>query len=318
MTTTAFGGGPSIEARRNFSNLKYGSQIPGYVGHIHQFKYHNGHTYGDQTHILATKSDDWRGVDKSGHKTPISDNVTFTPVDKYTLRHPLPKTTGGNRLTESMVPGYTGYVPSRKFHFSDTYRAECDQSIDDFLTARADKQRKTDDLIEKHVKSYPRHTAIATEGEIKGVLDNFKDNSVASSLQTDRRQFTEAPMPGYTGYVPRIKPTELGLGARYHETTEKGLNDFKNTYLSRSKSSNNLLSASLNLSDQQRKGSAGTSKRIFVPPGMVPKYTGYVHGRKYDFGKSYGNSTRGLPVCSHKSANFGVYMTQNPPKTAIC
>ena len=45
---------------------------------------------------------------------------------------------------------------------------------------------------------------------------------------------------------------------------------------------------------------------------------GYVHGRKYDFGKSYGNSTRGLPVCSHKSANFGVYMSEHPPKTAIC
>ena len=295
MTTTAFGGGPSIEARRNFSNLKYGSQIPGYVGHIHQYKYRNGHTYGDQTHILATKTDDWVGVDKSGHKTPISNNVTFTPVDKYTLRHPLPKTTGGNRLTESMVPGYTGYVPSRKFHFSDTYRAECDQSIDDFLTARAEKQRKTDDLIEKHVKSYPRHTAIATEGEVKGVLDNFKDNSFASSLQSKvltvvfvalGRFVTCAPQqlidvssprprcqvsshkagvsargrfspsivlfPGYTGYIPRIKPTELGLGARYHETTEKGLNDFQSTYLSRSKSSNNLISASLNLNDQQR------------------------------------------------------------------
>jgi hypothetical protein len=38
--------------------------------------------------------------------------------------------------------------------------------------------------------------------------------------------FTEPPIPGYRGYIPRIKSTELGLGCRYHETTEKGLNRF--------------------------------------------------------------------------------------------
>ena len=31
MTTTTFGGGPSLEARKNFANLKPGSQVPGYV-----------------------------------------------------------------------------------------------------------------------------------------------------------------------------------------------------------------------------------------------------------------------------------------------
>ncbi len=31
MTSITFGGGPSIEARRNFSNLKPGSEVPGSV-----------------------------------------------------------------------------------------------------------------------------------------------------------------------------------------------------------------------------------------------------------------------------------------------
>jgi hypothetical protein len=30
MTTITFGGGPSVESRRQFSNLKPGSQVPGY------------------------------------------------------------------------------------------------------------------------------------------------------------------------------------------------------------------------------------------------------------------------------------------------
>jgi hypothetical protein len=36
---------------------------------------------------------------------------------------------------------------------------------------------------------------------------------------------------GYTGHIPRIFPTELGLGARYNQTTAKGLTEFKNNYL---------------------------------------------------------------------------------------
>ena len=36
---------------------------------------------------------------------------------------------------------------------------------------------------------------------------------------------------GYTGHIPRIFPTELGLGARYNQTTAKGLAEFKNNYL---------------------------------------------------------------------------------------
>ena len=55
----------------------------------------------------------------------------------------------------------------------------------------------------------------------------------------DKRKLTEAPMPGYTGHVPKIVPTELGLGARYHVTTEKGFRAFDRDYR-RYKSASNL------------------------------------------------------------------------------
>ena len=42
----------------------------------------------------------------------------------------------------------------------------------------------------------------------------------------DRRTFTEPPIPGYKGYIPRIGPTDLNLGLRYHEAAKKGLNRF--------------------------------------------------------------------------------------------
>ena len=42
----------------------------------------------------------------------------------------------------------------------------------------------------------------------------------------DKRPLTEPPIPGYKGYIPRIKPTELGLGSRYHLATKQGFEDF--------------------------------------------------------------------------------------------
>lgn len=101
--------------------------------------------------------------------------VDLRPRAKYTLSHELPKPIGGNKLTESMVPGYTGYIPSRKFHFSDTYRAECDQCIDGFLGRRDHKSSSQNNLVGT-VQGYERHRSIAPDGEIKHNLDHFRDS----------------------------------------------------------------------------------------------------------------------------------------------
>ncbi len=91
------------------------------------------------------------------------------------MSHDLPKSVGGNKLTESMVPGYTGYIPSRKFHFSDTYRAECDQCIDGFITSRDNKNVSTKSLVNT-VRGYESHKAVAPTNEIKYNLDHFRDH----------------------------------------------------------------------------------------------------------------------------------------------
>ena len=93
MTSTTFGGGPTIEARRNFSNLKPGAQVPGYIGYIHQLKFNTGHTYGDQTHILLKRS----------HS--LLDSSSSSRLNGYKN---LPKPDGANKLTENMTAGYTG------------------------------------------------------------------------------------------------------------------------------------------------------------------------------------------------------------------
>jgi hypothetical protein len=285
MTSITFGGGPTIEARRDFSNLKEGSQVPGYLGYIHQLKYNNGHTYGDQTHLLAHKFPTFNRA-----KSEINLSQSAAPF----IRNQLPKTNGGNRLTEQMVPGYTGYIPSRKFHFSDTYKVESDICIDDFLTNKREKLNKDDSLI-NNVLSQSKHIKITDNSDVKRSLDNYKDVSIRNtSLKNDKREFTEPPIPGYTGHIPRIFPTELGLGARYNQTTAKGLAEFKSNYL---RQTTNFEPSRERLSDDfpslnQSFESTPKAKKIYVKPGMIPKYTGYVHGRKFQFGNTYGNTTR--------------------------
>lgn len=308
MTTITFGGGPSLEARKNFSNLKDGAQVPGYCGYIHQLKYNNGHTYGEQTHLLG----------RSKSAANLSQSLSSDFGLKSSLRNQLPKTNGGNRLTESMIPGYTGYIPSRKFDFSDTYKVECDSCIDNFLTNKKEKLEKNSNLMNQ-VHAQPKYRQISSDQEVKHLLDNYADNHPKSSKLSDKREFTEPPIPGYTGFIPRIVPTDLGLGARYNQTTLKGLNRFKNEFTKNEMIRNNS-AAPVGISNDFGNflEESETSKRLFVKPGMIPKYTGYMHGRKFQFGSTYGNSTRELPVCSHDFKNFGVYLDKYPPKTATC
>ncbi len=59
----------------------------------------------------------------------------------------------------------------------------------------------------------------------------FKNHFILNLIKADRREFNEAPIPGYRGYVPKVRPTDIGLGVRYHDASERGLNAFKNDYL---------------------------------------------------------------------------------------
>ncbi len=161
------------------------SQLKSYIGYIHQIKYNSGHTYGEQTHLLADKFPKFARSKTMGAST---DDLPFElrPRDKYTIKHELPKSLSGNKLSERMVPGYTGYIPSRKFHFSDTYRAECDQCIDDFMTAKENKAAKSTSIT-RVVRSYDRHNAVAPNGEVKTFLDYYRDsnpNSVSVQCKT--------------------------------------------------------------------------------------------------------------------------------------
>lgn len=293
MTTIALGGGPDLHQRREFAGLRPGTHVPGYRGYCPQIKYRVGKTYGTDTSELSAKFD---------HVQPCP--PTGPSNAKPILVNDLPDSTGDTKYTKEMVPGYTGYIPRRPFKFGNTYKEDCDVCIDQHMSNYNYHRFKMEDL---HGQVRAAHELQATEKDpyVKNVLDKYRDtHPTRSILLADRKLPTEPPMPGYKGFIPRISVTELGLGARYHQTTKQGLESFarENT------AHHEATEAAVVIEREFNRGQGPTySRRLYLKDGMIPKYTGYLPQRRFVFGNTYGDTSRSLDVCKHPDDCYGDY-----------
>ncbi|XP_052790406.1 uncharacterized protein C10orf82 homolog [Mya arenaria] len=304
MTTVEFGGGPSLHQRRGFTALRDGTHVPGYRGYCPQIKYRVGKTYGTDTHELAKST---LHVYPSQSVTPGDEQV---PVIQ--LRNTMPKSTGDNKYTESMVPGYTGYIPRMTFKFGGTYKTECDNCIDEYMTNRQNHDLRQGDL-RRSVTMVPRLTAVSHDPTVKETLDRYRDtHPTRPMLMEDRRPLTEPPMPGYNGYIPRVKPTELGLGHRYHVACDNGFSQFVRETAKHAENTSGTLPRALERipREQLKTAPAAYNRRLYKHDGMIPKYTGYIPHRRFIFGNTYGDTTRSLSVCAHDAPSYADYVQQ--------
>lgn len=304
--TTTFGGGPSLDQRRDFAGLKDGSHVPGYRGYCPQIKYRNGKTYGQDTHELS------KGFDHTHPVAPI------TPVTKPPLKNDLPNSTGDNKYTQQMVPGYTGYIPRWPFKFGGTYKEDCDVCIDEHLTNFKGHVTKQNSLRQT-TRAFPQLQPVATDPGVRDHLNTYRDTHPNRPLMMeDKRASTEPPIPGYLGYVPRIHTTELGLGCRYHQMTKQGLE----TFAAETEFNKDVLKTPITINKSPASAPPGAniySKRLYLTDGMIPKYTGYLPQRRFNFGNTYGDTTRSLDVCAHDKPCYGDQARSRPrPHQSVC
>ena len=87
-----------------------------YCGYIEQYKYHVGDTYGNGTRKLAQNYTNRHPITSTYPHHHFENKTTYVgtglsgthDVQEGRFTKKLPKSTGDNKLTEKMVPGYTG------------------------------------------------------------------------------------------------------------------------------------------------------------------------------------------------------------------
>jgi hypothetical protein len=281
MTCVEFGGGPSISQRRSFTSLKSGSHIAGYQGFVPQLKYNYGATYDELTHRISESVPYFHGPRA---KTFALENKSNEFIDSLPHKK-LPASTGANRLTGDLIPGYTGNIPQYNFKFGKTYKSLCDECVDEFVTNSETRREKEE--INRLDYAKPNQSP-RVHMEVTNHLNQWSDHGITGGfLRSDRRRPKEAPIPGYKGFLPGINTTDVGLGQRYTITGERALQQFY---------------------DAPRQVEKMSEGRLYVAPGMIPRYTGYLPHARFEFGETYGNLTRSLDVCKHPYTNYGDYI----------
>ncbi|XP_065408468.1 sperm-associated microtubule inner protein 5-like [Chrysemys picta bellii] len=122
-----------------------------------------------------------------------------------------------------------------------------------------------------------------------------------------KRSLLEPPIPGWTGFVPRARVTELGYGVPYHEMTKNCYQDFKNLrdQVCYDPTSNFQRGKMYEVSKVPN-----AYQRFYRPEGMLPKYSGHIPHEHLVIGKTFGNLCRSCSVCTHTEESYGAHLTK--------
>ncbi|KAF6124217.1 family with sequence similarity 166 member B [Phyllostomus discolor] len=171
--------------------------IPGYTGHCPLLRFSMGQTYGHMTGQLL------RGA--PGLAWPPARRVLLPPIQPprspEVPRGSPPVRRGHKRLSCSMIPGYTGFVPQAQFIFAKNCSQVWAEALNDF-TQRPGERGKQE-----------------LSKEVKG-----EDASPYSMDDRDPHKFF---MSGFTGYVPRAR---FLFGSSFPVLTNQALQEFGQIY----------------------------------------------------------------------------------------
>ncbi|XP_036915578.1 uncharacterized protein C10orf82 homolog [Sturnira hondurensis] len=125
-----------------------------------------------------------------------------------------------------ITPGYSGFIPylSCEGTSAEDHMAQC-------LQAFQEKTRRYKDQLEElrcSVATAPRLKPICSEETVLRALHQYYRQHHPLSLESKvmKKPLQEPPIPGWAGYLPRARVTELGCATRYTVMARNCYKDF--------------------------------------------------------------------------------------------
>uniref|UniRef100_A0A8C5LPE1 Ciliary microtubule inner protein 2B n=1 Tax=Leptobrachium leishanense TaxID=445787 RepID=A0A8C5LPE1_9ANUR len=276
--------------------------IPGYGGFCPQYKYNLGKTYGKLTSQLLTNPD----IHRSGHL--VLQSCPFPPLrmdnDRDHLETPTRRRRqrlGDQKLSWSMIPGYTGFIPKSQNFIAKTYTEISKDAVADFHRDQLKQESHLQELslLNKlqsgQQQPHSEHEKQLIKSKYRTPLPAlskdpapFYSSTAFQSQQSPYCMEDENPhkyfISGYMGYVPRSR---FLIGSGYPVATNRALVEFGHLTSKRNPR------VSYDLEAKQHDGRHLDHSHIYLEElGLLPRYTGYVPGYKYQYGHTYGYLTQ--------------------------
>ncbi|XP_040276099.1 protein FAM166B [Bufo bufo] len=270
--------------------------IPGYGGFCPQYKYNMGKTYGKLTGQLLTSPDVHHSGQLVLQSCPFPPPRYDTNLGMSNRRKPR---LGDHKLYWSMIPGYTGFIPRSQKFFAKTYAETTRDALTDF---HKDQDQQQSHLKEQLLVSKLQSGQQPPRTEHEKQLITAKYRTPLPALSKEPAPYVspnafqiqispyymeeEDPqkyfISGYTGYVPRSR---FLIGTGYPITTNRAITEFSEMTLKKG--------SKIGV-QEAREGSRHQSDQSHIyleQLGLLPRYTGYVPGYKFQYGHTYGNLT---------------------------
>jgi len=257
--------------------------VPGYTGHVPQYKYHVGHSFSRSTHDVLVDP-----VTPGSGRTPL----TNYQIEGYDIKDYDEKwakvanreaSWGDQKLKENMVVGYTGFVPKLEQQPGKHYAKACVKAIADFMDDQEKYSAKQKSLEAEMQKQTPLQQTAPDMQPYDS--PQTKTQHWRRPYDMDNDESMKFQISGYTGHVPCTRDLP---GVNYPVGTHVGLNKFHD----RKRRRDALRGTEVDLNAPQIV-TTHTRKIFRENAGSVPGYSGVVPGYLYKHGRTYGHATKG-------------------------